>query len=62
MNLLEDVPHLGHLSLEPFQLLVDPLVPLQLLHAGPLTMHIRAEKSRNFSTLGTYKAGKGRRV
>lgn len=39
---MEKVSHLRHLRLETLQLLVDPLVLLQLVDGGPLAVEIRA--------------------
>lgn len=39
-HLLENVPHLRMFSLEPLDLLMDPLVLFQLLHTGPLTVQV----------------------
>lgn len=41
--LLENVSHLCMLRLEPFNLLVDPLVFLQLIQTGPLTVQVGTE-------------------
>lgn len=37
-HLLKEVPHLCVLGLEPLDLLMDPLIFLQLLQTGPLTV------------------------
>ena len=43
-HLLEEESHLGLFGLEPLELLVDPLIPLQLLQGGPLTVEVRARR------------------
>lgn len=39
---MKEVSHLSHFGLKPFELLVDPLVLLQLSNGGPLTVQVRA--------------------
>ena len=44
-HLLEEGPHLSIFGLEPLELLMDPLVSLQLHQRGPLTVHVGAERN-----------------
>lgn len=39
-HLLKEVPHLRVFGLEPLDLLMDPLIFLQLLQTGPLTVQV----------------------
>ena len=43
LDLVEEVPHLRHFGLEAFELLVDPLVFLQLVDGGPFAVQVGAE-------------------
>ena len=49
-HLLEEVPHLGVLDLEPLELLVNPFVPLQLFQSGPFTVQVGANRGREGET------------
>lgn len=45
-HLLEEAPHLRLLRLKPLDLLMDPLVFLELLQRGPLTVQVGTEHKK----------------